>query len=54
MLFKIGHPPASFYFIFVFSSKQYNFYNKSMWKNINPVYGAGIRTHDLQFMSLLL
>ena len=28
------------------------FYNKYMWKNVHPVYGAGIRTHDLQIMSL--
>ena len=31
----------------VFSNKHhYNFYNKFMWKNVHPVYGAGIRTHD--------
>ena len=24
-----------------------------MWKNVRPVYGAGIRTHDLQNISLL-
>ena len=23
-----------------------------MWKNVHPVYGAGIQTHDLQNMSL--
>ena len=37
----------SFSFIFVFSSKHNNFYNKYMWKNVHPVYGAGIRTHNL-------
>ena len=24
-----------------------------MWKNVHPVYGAGIQTHNLQNMSLL-
>ena len=37
-----------------FSNKHHNnFYNKYMWKNIHPVYGAEIRTHDLRNMSLL-
>ena len=44
--FKNGISPASFQFIFVFSSKCYNFYNKLMLKNVHPVYGAGIQTHD--------
>ena len=42
-----------FSFIFVFSNKHYNFENKYGWKNLHPVYGAGIRTHYLQNMSLL-
>ena len=46
--------PASFSFIFVFSNKQNNFYNKYLHViNVHPVYGAGIWTHDLQNMSLL-
>ena len=45
---KNGPTPASFFCLFsVFSNKHYNFYNKYMWKNIHPVYGAGIWTHDL-------
>ena len=49
-----GPTPASFWLIFVFSNKhRYNFYNKYMWKIFDPVYCAGIRTHDLQEMSLL-
>ena len=49
---KIGPTPASFLFLFsVFSNKQYNFYNKWMWKNVHPVYGAGIWTYDLSNMS---
>ena len=47
----MGHP-ASFSFIFVFSNIYYNFYNKYMWNNVHPEYGAGIQTHDLQDMSL--
>ena len=38
--FKKWAIPASFSFIFVFSYKHYNFYNKYMWKNLHPVYGA--------------
>ena len=44
--------PASSTFIFVFSNKCYNFYNKYV-KNVHPVYGAGIWTHNLKGMSLL-
>ena len=33
------------------SNKQYNFYNKSMWKYVHPVFGAGIQTHNLSNMS---
>ena len=48
-LFLNGPTPASFS---VFSNKHhYNFYNKYV-KNVHPVYGAGIRTHDLQIVSL--
>ena len=32
---------------FVFSNTNYNFYNKYMWKNVHPVNGPGIRTHNL-------
>ena len=31
-------------FISVFTNKQYNDNNKSMWKNVHPVYGARIQT----------
>ena len=31
----------------------YNFNNKCMWKNVHPIYGAGICTHNHQYMSLL-
>ena len=31
----------------VFSKKQYNVYNKSMWNNVYLVYRAGIWTYDL-------
>ena len=45
---KINGPsPASFLFIYVFfTNEQYHFYNKSMWKNVHPVYDTGIRTND--------
>ena len=41
-------------FFSVFSNKHYNFYNKYLWKNVHPVYIAGIQTHDLKNMNLLL
>ena len=37
-----------------FSNKHYKFYNKLIWKNVHPVSGAGIQTHNLLIMSLLL
>ena len=30
-----------------FKQTSIQFYNKLMWKNVHPVYGTGIRTHDL-------
>ena len=36
-----------------FSKKHYKFYNKLMWKNVHPVYDAGIQAHNLQNMSFL-
>ena len=50
--FKNWPTPASFCVFLVFSNKQYNFYNKYMLKNLHPVYGAGIPTHNLQNVSL--
>ena len=45
--------PGLFSFIIGLSSKHhYNFYNKYMCKNVHPVYGAVIWTHNLQNMSL--
>ena len=38
--FLNGPSQASFWFIFVFSNKHYNFYNKYMLKNVHPVYRA--------------
>ena len=49
----MGHPPDSFSFIFVFSSKYYNLTTNRYVKNVHPVYSAGIWTHDLWNMSLL-
>ena len=44
---KMGYPRP------LFKTKN-KFYNKLMWKNVNPVSGAGIQNHDLLIMSLLL
>ena len=49
---KMGQPRPLFRLFSVFSNKhQYNFY-KYMRKYVHPVYIAGIRTHDLQNVSL--
>ena len=45
--------PASFCLFSTFSNNQYNFYKKSIRKNVHPLYGAGIRTPDLSNMSRL-
>ena len=50
---KKGPTPASFSFIFVFSNKHCNSYNKQMWKNVHPASGAGIQTHNLLITNLL-
>ena len=47
---KNGPTPASFCLFSAFSNNQYNFYNKSMWKNVYPVYSARIWTHNLSSM----
>ena len=45
---KMGQPRPLFRLLLVFSNKHhYNFFNKCMWKNVHPVYGTGIRTHNL-------
>ena len=50
--FKKWANPGLFFCLFsVFLNKQYNFYNKSMPKNVHLVYGDGIRTHNLQNIS---
>ena len=48
----MGQPQPLFRLFLIFSNKQYNFYNKYMWKNVHAVYGAKIRTYDLQNVSL--
>ena len=50
-LFKNGPSRPLLHLFSVFQNKQYNFYNKSMCKNVHPVYSAGIRTYDLQIVS---
>ena len=52
IIFLNGPTPAFFSFIFGLSNKHYNFYNKHMWKNLHPVYGARIQTHNLWSVSL--
>ena len=45
--------PASFSFIFgLFKQTSIQFLQQIYVKNVHPVYGAGIRTHDLRNVSL--
>ena len=46
----MGHPQLFLFYFRLF--KHYKFYNEWKWK-MSIQYGAGIRTHDLQNMSLL-
>ena len=48
-----GPSAASLAFIYGFSNQNYNFYNILMWKNVHPVSGAGIQTHNLSNVTLL-
>ena len=46
--FLMGHPRPLFrLFLVFFKQVSIQFYNKLMWKNVHPVYGTGIRTHDI-------
>ena len=46
---KLGHPSL----FQVFSRKQYNLHQKLMQITLQPISGAGIRTHVLSNMSLV-
>ena len=46
---KNGPTPAFLRLFSVFTNKRYNFIKT--WKNVHPVYGAGIRNHNLSNMS---
>ena len=50
---KNGPTPASFTFIFIFSSTHFIFLQQINVKNVHPVYGTRIWTRDLWNMSLL-
>ena len=50
---KNGPTPAFFCLFSVFSNKNYKFLLQIYVKNVRPVYGTGIWTHDLRNMTLL-
>ena len=53
ILFKNGPTPASFSFIFgLFKQISLQFLQQINVKNVHPVYGARIQTHDLRNVSL--
>ena len=45
--------PGLFSVSFCIFKQALQFLQQKMWKNVHPVYGAGIRTHNLQDMSIL-
>ena len=47
----MGQPRLFFVYFRSFHTKQYNFYNKINTKNVHPVYGTWIQTHNLTNMS---
>ena len=50
---KNGPTPASFSFIFdLFKQTSLQYLQQKNVKIVHPIYGAGIRTHDLQNMRL--
>ena len=49
---KNGPTSASFLFIFVLFKQTLQFLQQIYVKNVHPVYGAGIQTHDLRNVSL--
>ena len=52
-LHKNGPTPASFCLFSVFSIKHYTILQQINLKNVHPVSGAGIQTHNLLYMRLL-
>ena len=50
---KMGQPRPLFHLFLSFKTHITNFTTNSYVKNVHPVYGAGIRTHDLWNMSFL-
>ena len=53
MFFIIMAIPGLFFAYFHILKKTLQFFQQIGVKNVHPVYGDGIRTHDLQDMSLL-
>ena len=49
---KLDNHGLFFVYFRSFQTNITNFYNKYMWKNVHPVYSAGIWTHNLRNMSL--
>ena len=45
--------PGLFFIYFILFKEALQFLPQINVKNVHPVYGAGIRTHDLRNMSLL-
>ena len=54
ILFKNGPPQPLLSFIFgLFKQTSLQFLQQICMKHVHPVYSTGIRTHDLQNMSLI-
>ena len=54
VVFKWAIPGLFFIYFWSFSNKHgYNFLQQINVKNVHPVYGAGIQTHNLHIASLI-
>ena len=51
LFWKYGPTPASYSFIFSLFKQTRQFFQQINAKNVHPVYGSGIRTHNLSNMS---
>ena len=54
IFFKKMTNPGLFSYILIFTNTFQILQQISMWKNVDPVIGAGIQTHNLWNMSFLL
>ena len=53
LFLKMRHPRSLFHFFGLFQTNINTILQQIKWKNVHPVFGTGIRTHNFQNVSLL-